>query len=391
MPKIELEDLVEFSRTARVLYVEDDLKLKEETIGVLGIFFDNIDTAADGVDGFEHFQNKKYDLLITGIDMPNMNGIDMIAKIREISKQVTILIISSDKEHFIDSIRLGIDGYILKPVEIKQFTSVLQKTIEKLKNKQELYEYKNLLEKKVDEEIQKRKASEKILIQQSKLAAMGEMMDAVAHQWKQPINIMSMQVDYLQYDYEDGLLDLDKIKEFQANFDKQKDHIINTLNEFRNFLRPNKNMDPFYIKDCIEGVLILIKDEFIKNKIIIESDIQSNFIIRGIENEFKHVILNIINNSKDAFNEGQNQTKNRKIIIRTKNDEFDILQIEDNAGGIPLDIIDNVFKANVTSKDEGKGTGIGLYMSKQIVEKHNADIGVKNITNGALFSVTFYK
>ena len=78
MPKIELEDLVEFSKTARVLYVEDDLKLKEETVGVLSIFFDNIDTATDGLEGFKHFQNKKYDLIITGIDMPNMNGIEMI-------------------------------------------------------------------------------------------------------------------------------------------------------------------------------------------------------------------------------------------------------------------------------------------------------------------------
>ena len=128
--------------------------------------------------------------------------------------------------------------------------------------------------------------------------------------------------------------------------------------------------------------------EFLKNKITIEVNILDDFKIESIENEFKHVILNIINNSKDAFNE--NSTKDRKIIIFTqKNDSSRKLMIQDNAGGIPEYIISTIFNANVTSKTDGKGTGIGLYMTKQIIEKYSGSINVKNANEGALFTIKF--
>ncbi len=142
---MELEDLVEFSQTVRVLYVEDNCNLREDTLGIFKIFFNQIDTAIDGVDGLNNFMDNKYDLIITGVDMPNMDGIEMITKIREISKHITILIISSDVKHFVDVIKLGVNGYIVKPVNIQEFTSVLQKVIEKLQDKQELYEYRTNL------------------------------------------------------------------------------------------------------------------------------------------------------------------------------------------------------------------------------------------------------
>ena len=120
MENLELEDLMEFTQSIRVLYVEDDSNLREDVLGIFRIFFNKIDTARDGIDGLHRFMNNKYDLIITGINMPNMNGLDMITKIREISKHISVLIISGDTKHFIDVIKLGVDGYILKPVEIKQ-------------------------------------------------------------------------------------------------------------------------------------------------------------------------------------------------------------------------------------------------------------------------------
>jgi C4-dicarboxylate-specific signal transduction histidine kinase len=390
MADTNLEDLIQFSQYTRVLYVSSDGTMMEETLGVLGIFFHNIDTAVDGLDGFKSFEKKKYDLIITSIDMPNMNGIEMITKIREISKHITILVISSNTDHFIDLIKLGIDGYLLKPIEFEQFTNILQKVLEKLQNKHELFEYKKHLEQRVEEEVEKRQAQEKVLVQQSKLAAMGEMMDAVAHQWKQPINIMSMHVEYLEYDFEDGILDLEKIHEFQSNFNQQKNHMLETLEEFRSFFRPNKATSPFLIEKSLNSIMVLIRDEFVNNKISIELSVENDFIINGIENEFKHVILNIINNSKDAFNE--NGIENRKIFIKAYSEsDKNIITLQDNAGGIPAHIIDNIFHANVTSKAEGKGTGIGLYMSSQIVEKYQGTINVSNCNNGAKFTIKLPK
>ena len=257
-----------------------------------------------------------------------------------------------------------------------------QLTLIKLNN--ELDEYKNQLELKVEEEIKKREEKEKMLLQQSKLAAMGEMMDAVAHQWKQPINIINMQVDMINYDYEDGLVDDNYINDFQSKVSSQVKHMTSTLNEFRSFFRPNKEAAQFNIKEMIEKVLLLVKDEFIKNRITISINDSGNFDLDGIENEFKHLILNIINNSKDAFND--NNTKDRKIQINILNNEKNkTIEIIDNAGGIPENVIEDIFKANVTTKEEGKGTGIGLYMSSQIAQKHNGQLNVSNVENGAKF------
>lgn len=257
-----------------------------------------------------------------------------------------------------------------------------------LKVNEELDEYKNHLEKKVEEEIKKREEKEKMLLQQSKLAAMGEMMDAVAHQWKQPINIINMQVDMMGYDYEDELIDQKYVDEFQRKVSSQVQHMTSTLNEFRSFFRPNKEESEFDIKTMVNKVLLLVKDELIKNKITVKVNDTNSFTLIGIENEFKHLVLNIINNSKDAFND--NNRTNRIITINIlKNEDSKYLEICDNAGGIPEHVIDDIFKANVTTKEEGKGTGIGLYMSSQIAHKHNGELNVLNDKDGAKFTFTY--
>jgi len=248
---------------------------------------------------------------------------------------------------------------------------------------EELDIYKNHLEKKVEEEIAKRKEKEKMLFQQSKLAAMGEMMDAVAHQWKQPINVINMQVDMIGYDFEDGLINQEYINEFQSKVSSQIKHMTDTLNEFRSFFRPNKELEIFDVEKMVHKVLLLVKDEFMKHTIKIKVNVTKNFTIYGIENEFKHLILNIINNSKDAFIE--KETPKKEIFINILGD-LHTIEIIDNAGGIPEDVIDDIFKANVTTKAEGKGTGIGLYMSSQIAVKHHGELLVENVENGVKFT-----
>lgn len=253
-----------------------------------------------------------------------------------------------------------------------------------MKLNEELNLYKNHLEEKVEQEIRIRQEKEKMLLQQSKLAAMGEMMDAVAHQWKQPINIINLQADMIKYDFDDGIVDKNYIYNFQNKIVAQVDHMDNTLNEFRNFFRPNKEVEEFDVATMIKKVLLLVKDEFLQHNITFELHVKENFSLLGIENEFKHLVLNIINNAKDAFIE--NETKNRVIDITIfKSNGIKIIEIADNAGGIPEDIIGDIFKANLTTKAEGKGTGIGLYMSSQIATKHNGDLSVINENNGAKF------
>ncbi|MEA1955781.1 MAG: hypothetical protein U9N02_04725 [Campylobacterota bacterium] len=183
----------------------------------------------------------------------------------------------------------------------------------------ELDKHKNNLKIKVEEEIQKRKDNEKILFQQSRLASMGEMIDAIAHQWKQPLNVISALNTNLKFSSELGKdLTEEYIEKHHKNINIQISRMTNTLNEFRSFFRPSKNQENFYIKDMINNVLSLVKDDLLKNS------------------------------------------------------------IDDN-------IIDDIFKANMTTKDEDKGTGIGLYMSSQIAQKHNGTISAKNVDNGVKF------
>lgn len=251
----------------------------------------------------------------------------------------------------------------------------------------ELRQLKENLEQRVEEEIQKRAEKESMLEQQAKMAAMGEMMDAVAHQWKQPLNAISMMSDLLQSDFSEGNVDQNYINDLSNTIEQQVEHMVSTLNEFRTFFRPNKTAEPFGLRRSLQSVQLLVKDEFLQNGITIHIDNKDEVIINGIENEFKHLILNIINNAKDAFNE--RQQKERNITIRFfKKDATVSIEIEDNAGGIPEQIINDIFKPNITTKPEDKGTGIGLYMSARIVEKHQGKIMVNNSGQGALFTIS---
>lgn len=228
---------------------------------------------------------------------------------------------------------------------------------------------------------------DKLLAQQSKMAAMGEMMDAVAHQWKQPLNSLSMMNDMLSDDFKENLLDEAYIEELTQTTQMQIDHMVNTLNEFRTFFRPSKGSTEFYLQESVDSVQVLMKDELIKNGINLHINLKNNIKINGLINEFKHLFLNLLSNSIDAFNE--KEIKQRDIYIRSyEKNTTRYIEFEDSAGGIPQHVINDIFKPNVTTKEQGKGTGIGLYMSSQIVQKSGGRVDVKNSNMGALFTIT---
>ncbi|MFT7002782.1 MAG: signal transduction histidine kinase [Sulfurimonas sp.] len=225
-----------------------------------------------------------------------------------------------------------------------------------------------------------------MLEQQSKMAAMGEMMDAVAHQWKQPLNSLSMMNDMLKDDFKNNLVDEAYIEDINQTAHTQIEHMVNTLNEFRTFFRPSKDSADFLLKDCISSVEILMQDELMKNTINLSIDAKDDISIYGFINEFKHLFLNLLSNSIDAFNEKKVQTRN--IQIRTyENNETTVIEFEDNALGIENHVIARIFNPHITTKQDSNGTGIGLYMSSQIVQKHNGTINVENTKSGALFRI----
>lgn len=239
-----------------------------------------------------------------------------------------------------------------------------------------------ILARDIKVQLEKLREKDKLLFKQSKHAAMGEIIDAVAHQWRQPINLITMRVDLLGYEFDDKIVDKKYINEFQDSVFSQITHMTNTLEEFRGFLRPNRVIKPFSVEKSVKGVFLLLNDELLKHKINTHTVVISDFEINGIENEFKHVLINLINNAKDAFLENEIKDKNITITIDGKQ-----IKVKDNAGGIPKHVINKIFEANFTTKSDDKGTGIGLYMTKQILDKIDATIDVQNVENGACFTI----
>src|SRR5574344_1965658 len=247
------------------------------------------------------------------------------------------------------------------------------------------------LESRIKNEIDQRLAQEQILIQQNKLAAMGEMIGNIAHQWRQPLAQisaihMNMKVTYDFNKFDEVYLN-EKIKE--AN--KLTSYISQTINDFQNFFIPQKEKEIFSIEKACKDAYNIIDSSLKYHNIEINFNIKEDTNILGYKNEFSQVILNILSNAKDILIE--RKIENPKIDIEVKNgDNYSIIKIHDNAGGVKDDILDKIFDPYFTTRHKTQGTGIGLYMAKNIIERNMSGfINVKNIENGALFTIKVLK
>ena len=220
------------------------------------------------------------------------------------------------------------------------------------------------------------KEHEQLLIQQSKLASMGEMIANIAHQWRQPLSIISTSATGIKLQKEMGILDDDsEIKSLDC-INENAQYLSNTIEDFRDFFKKSKTKNFVNLNNLLEKTLKLILTR-LKNKEIniIKNSIDIEF--ETYEREIIQVFMNIINNSIDAF---ENKDYDKFIFFETQKFENKIvIKIKDNAGGIPENIIDRIFEPYFTTKEEKQGTGIGLYMSNEIIVKHlNGKILVTN-------------
>ncbi len=228
-----------------------------------------------------------------------------------------------------------------------------------------------------------------LLLNQNKLASMGEMIGNIAHQWKQPLAQLSFILVNIELNSSRGKLTESKLKEKISEANAQIAFMSNTIDDFRNFFSSGKPQEEYAIKDVVILTEQLLSATLEKNKIELSIDIKNNFYLVGYPNEIVQAFVNIINNAKDALLEREIQ--NPQILIKTfvKNSNK-IVTIQDNAEGINIEPIDKIFEPYFTTKFSNSGTGIGLYMTKMIVEKNNAGkISVKNLHTGALFTIIF--
>jgi len=354
-----MDKLLKYTKNLNLLYVEDDKHLVKEMTELFSNFFDDIEIAYNGEEALNLYKKEKFDIIISDIKMPKMDGIELSKQIKEIDSEQEIIIISAynDSNKLMSLIKIGISDFILKPLDFQQFLQTILK---------------------VSKNVYYKKSTQKFLIQQSKLAQMGEMIDMVAHQWLQFLNLLSMKTEILNLENQENSLNKEKINKYTKEFLLEIKELANVLNEFRDFFQ-EKNKEKVSLNTILNSSLILLKDYLVKNSITINMEIE-DIKIDIYPNEFKQVILNIINNMVDAFNERDIEDR----IIKIYNDK-NILYIEDNAGGIDENLIDKIFDDNFTTKKTG--TGKGLYMSKLIMNKLDGDIKVENTQNGVRFII----
>jgi PAS domain S-box-containing protein len=228
---------------------------------------------------------------------------------------------------------------------------------------------------------------DQMLLQQSRQAAMGEMIGNIAHQWRQPLNALGLKVQQLPLCYDHGEFTREfLVKNVTSSMELIK-HMSKTIDDFRNYFRPDKEKVTFYLSESITDTLSLVNASFKDQNIDIEILAKHDAVIYGYRNEFAQVLLNILNNARDALIEREIKDPRVTITICGESKRA-ILTVTDNAGGIPEEILGKIFDPYFSTKGPQAGTGVGLYMSKSIIEKNmGGTLTVRNITDGAEFRI----
>ena len=266
-----------------------------------------------------------------------------------------------------------------------------QKEVEK--RTEELENLNASLKHLVFDEVKAHREKDKMLIQQSKMAEMGDMLSMIAHQWRQPLNQMSYVLMNIDSAYEFKELDkkyLDaKIKEGNSVLEFMSE----TIDNFRNYFRPNREKEFVLVSDVIQTTLGLMKSSLDVDGIEVEMQLRGSDLTHIYRNEFMQVILNLVKNAKDMLN--SKKVQNPKIVINTIcHSNSLVVSVCDNAGGVDENIMDRIFEPYFSTKDKKSGTGLGLYMSKMIIEEYmDGKLSITNTKNpqgvniGACFKI----
>jgi len=260
--------------------------------------------------------------------------------------------------------------------------------VEVLHRTQELADLNTSLDRRIQDEAAKSKKQEALLIHQSRSAAMGEMIGAIAHQWRQPLNALGLVLQNLRLRYQMGKLDEEFMLVSMEKSDRLIQKMSSTIDDFRNFFKPNKNTELFNILQVIRSTVELLEAQLKNHNIDVIIRCSDDIEVVGLEGELSQVLLNLINNAKDILVE--RRISNPQIAICADQQEDCTIQIivKDNGGGIPDQIFDKIYDPYFTTKEEGRGTGIGLYMSKIIIENNMAgSLHAFNDDEGANFVI----
>jgi len=253
--------------------------------------------------------------------------------------------------------------------------------------KLKLEELNKTLEERIRQGVDEMRIKDQAMIQQNSRAALGEMINNIAHQWRQPLNLVALIIQSVQLRFESGTLTSEEMNSDIQDVMENIMHMSQTIEDFRNFFKQDKVKQEFLISEAVKRAISLVSASLEYHNIKVEIKIEDDATVFGYKNEYSQVLLNLFSNTCDACTD--RTASNCRIFIRiARENECSVLYFRDNCGGIPDDVISKIFEPYFTTRDPDKGTGIGLYMSKMIIEKNmGGHLTSRNVDGGAEFRV----
>lgn len=271
--------------------------------------------------------------------------------------------------------------------QITHYVGYLIDVTERMEAEEALTVLNRELLDRVKAEVEKNREKDFVLSRQARFAVMGEMISNIAHQWRQPLSALAIAIQDAKMASKYGEADEKYFEYFEETTMRLIKYMSSTIDDFRNFFRPNKEKTAFLLCESIDQAKALVKETLSSLGIKLNTEIDKGITIDGYPGEFSQVILNLIANAKDAF--GASDIEEKHIDVAAKSyDSFVEITVKDNAGGIDEHIFERIFEPYFTTKHQAQGTGLGLYMAKMIIEQSmNGSIWVKNVDGGALFTI----
>lgn len=389
-----------------ILYLRDDSFHTEEKSDLMLDFFHRIEVVENLDIGLEKYnlayikEGYYYDFVL--LETTGKNASEFIKKILSINPEQIFVVIAEVDEiiHLTPFINEGLVYLILKPFNENILYNTIYKVSKYITNERladehlrvteafniHLQEYNDTLNSKLEEKIRDLEHSQKTIINQSKFAVMGEMIAMIAHQWKQPLNVISLNIANLEMMHITGKYSKKELSEIIENSNETIEYMSKTIQDFTEFLKPSEIREKLKIGTIFYQLMTLVKSDIQQYGIdfTINFKLDTNLIIELNSSKFTQVIINIIKNAIDEFKSKHIENPTISIDIELLNNVYTI-SVQDNAGGIPPQILDTIFEPYVSTKGKN-GTGLGMYMSKLLVESHlGGTINVVNKDGGALF------
>ena len=388
--------------TVQILIVDDlhvNLEYLEKILETLDIdeYNINIIKAQSGEEALAISKTTNIDLAILDINMPNMNGFEVAShfKLEERTKDIIIVFLTA----FYDELEfqqygysVGAVDYFIKPIEVEKFLNKIKLYLPIVSKNKELVSINETLHEKVKSVIEKNKMQKEQILQQSRLAHIGEMISMLAHQWRQPLAAITMDTMNLKLqlalEHHDLSLEGEREKLKNIFVDKLSDiekvvfELNKTIDLFSRFYKVSEDVEETTFSKIIENVMGVSQDTLKSNNVKIVYDFGPEETIKVNPHEVMQAVMMIVQNADDNFKE--NKISNAELKISTIGTS---LTICDNGGGIDKNIIDKIFDPYFTTKNALNGTGIGLYISKIIIDNNKGKISVENTNGGACFKI----